>query len=237
VDPGRWTKADGSIAEQNPKRRDNVSFKTFSFIFFICFLIIPWVFAPGSKAQTSPTPSVKAEEPESSFQKADEFFLKKDLKAAASEIQKGAEFLKKKVKEASKDGTEGLKAPVQELEQLAKDVERGTVTSEGKLKETFARSYQALANHHYLKASESWAKKKTKETGQALTAAAQYLEETARWSGRKLESGTVEVVHYVRTVGGKLIKGTGYGAEEVGKGIKAIGRELSTLVKKTEPQK
>ncbi len=211
--------------------------KPFVLIIFTCFLLITWAFPPGPKAQTSQAPAVKAEEPESSFQKADEFFLKRDLKAAGTEIRKGAGFLKKKVKEASKDGKEGLKASIQELEKLAGDVEKGTVTSEEKLKDTFARSYQALANHHYLKASESWAKKKTKETGQALTAAAQYLEETARWSGHKLETGTVEVVNYVRTVGGKLIKGTGYEAEEVGKGIKEIGRELAGLVKKSEPQK
>jgi len=211
--------------------------KTFFLIIFISFFIITWTFSPGPKAQASQTPSVKAEEPESSFQKADEFFLKKDLKASASEIRKGAGFLKKKAKEASKEGKEGLKASAQELEKLAKDVEKGTVTSEGKLKDTFARSYQALANHHYLKASELWAKKKTKETGQALTAAAQYLEQTARWSGRKLETGTAEVVNDARTVGGKLIKGAGYGVEEVGKGIKEIGSELSKFGKKTEPQK
>lgn len=210
--------------------------KTFFLIIFICFFIITWAFSPGLKAQTSQTSAVKAEDPESSFQKADEFFLKKNLKAAATEIRKGVGFLKKKAKGASKDGREGLKASVRELEKLARDVEQGTVTSEEKLKETFARSYQALANHQYLKASESWTKKKTKETGQSLTAAAQYLEQTARWSGGKLETGTAEVVNYARMVGGKLIKGAGYGAEEVGKGIKEIGSELSKLGKKTEPK-
>ncbi len=211
--------------------------KIFFSMLFIGFLLIAWAFPSGPKAQPAQSSTVKAEEPESSFQKADEFFLKKDLKAAAAEIRKGAGFLKKEVKKASKDGKRGLQASVQELEQLAKEVEKGTVTSEDKLKETFARSYEALAHHQYLKASESWAKKKTKETGQALTAAAQYLEETARWSGRKLETGTADAVSYARTVGGKLIKGAGYGVEEVGKGIKEMGRELSNLVKKTEPQK
>jgi hypothetical protein len=211
--------------------------KTFLLIIFLCFLAITWVFSPGPKAQTSQTQSVKAEEPESSFQKADEFFLKKDLKGAAKEIRKGAGFLKKNVKEASKDGKEGLTSSIRELEKLARDVEKGKVTSEEKLKETFARSYQALANYQYLKASKSWAKKKTKETGQALTASAQYLEETARWSGRKLETGTAQVVNRVRTVGGKLLKGAGYGAEEVGKGIKEMGSELSRFGKKTEPKK
>ena len=211
--------------------------KTFFSIIFIFLLMATWIFSPGPKAQTSPPPAVKAEEPESSFQKADEFFLKKDIKAAATEIRKGAGFLKRKVKEASKDGKEGLKASVQELEQLAQDVEKGMVTSGEKLKDAFARSYAALANHQYLRASESWTKKKTKETGQALTAAAQYLEQTARWSGRQLETGTAEVVSYGRTVGGKLIKGAGYGVEEVSKGIKGIGSELSRLGKKTTPQK
>lgn len=211
--------------------------KKFLLIIFLGLLIIPWVFAPGPKAQTSQRPSVKAEEPESSFQKADEFFLKKDLKAAGAEIRKGAEFLKTRAKEASKDGKEGLAASVNELEQLAGDVEQGAVSSEEKLKDTFARAYQALANHHYLKAAESWARKKTKETGQALTAAARYLEQTAKWSGRKLETGTANVVSTVRQVGGKLIKGAGYGVEEVGKGLKEIGGELSKLDKKTEPQK
>jgi hypothetical protein len=211
--------------------------KIFFSIFFICFLIMTWIFSSGPKALTLQDPSVKAAEPESSFQKANEFFLKKDLEAAASEIRKGAEFLKKEVKAASKDGKAALNASVQELEKLAGDVEKGTVTSAEKLKNAFARSSEALAHHHYLKASESWAKKKTKETGESLTAAARYLEETARWSGRKLESGTVEVVNYVRTVGDKLIRGTGYGLEEVSKSIKEMGRELSAFVKKTEAQK
>jgi hypothetical protein len=210
--------------------------KKYFFIVCLFFFIITWAFSPGAKAQNSPTPSVKAEEPESSFQKAEEFFLKKDLKAAAVEIRRGAGFLKQKAQEAAKGGKEDLTASVRELEKLAQDVEQGTVTSGEKLKETFARSYQALAHNQYLQASESWAKKKTQETGQALTAAAQYLEQTARWSGRKLESGTAEVVNYVRLVGGKLIKGADYGVEEVSKGIKEIGRELSKLGKKTEPQ-
>ena len=104
--------------------------KLFSII-FTGFLISTWAFSPGLKAQTSQTPSVKVEEPESSFQKADEFFLKKDLKAAATEIRKGAGFLKKKVKEASKEGEEALKASVRELEKLAGDVEKGTVYLRG----------------------------------------------------------------------------------------------------------
>jgi len=64
----------------------------------------------------------------------------------------------------------------------------------------------------------------------------QYLEHAARWSGRKLETGTAEVINNGRLVGSKLIKGTGYGLKEVGKGIKELGSELSKLSKMAEPK-
>jgi len=146
--------------------------KTLLFIPLMFVLIMAFVCSQASKAQAARDPSVRADEPASHFQKADELFLKKDLKAAASEIRKGAGFLKQKAKIATKDSKKGLSASAQELEKLAKDVERGGVTSETQLKDTFARSYHALSNYEYRRASESWAKKKTRETGQALTDAA-----------------------------------------------------------------
>ena len=177
---------------------------------------------------------MKAVEPASHFQKADELFLKKDLKAAASEIRKGAGFLKGKAKSATKDSKEGLDASAQELEKLAKDVETGGVTSEKQLKDTFARSYHALSNYEYRRASESWAKKKTRETGQALTNAAQDVEQAAKWSGRELEADTADTIEYARGVGGKLVKGAGWSVDEVDKGIKGIGSALSKLGERME---
>ena len=190
-------------------------------------LIIAFVFSSASRAQAAREPSVKGGEPASHFQKADELFLKKNLKAAASEIRKGAGFLTRKAKSATKDSKEGINASAQELEKLAKDVERGGVASEKQLKDTFARSYHALSNYEYRRASESWAKKKTRETGQALTGAAQDMEQAAKWSGRELETGTADTIDYARVVGGKLVKGAGWSEDEVEKGMKGIGSALS----------
>jgi len=192
-------------------------------------LIMAFVFSPASRAQAAGEPSVKAGEPASHFQKADELFLKKDFKAAASEIRKGAEFLTQKAKSATKDSQEGLSASAQELEKLANNVEKGGVTSEKQLKDAFARSCHALSNYEYGRASESWAEKKTKETGQALTDAAQYMDQAAKWSGRELEAGTTNTIDYTRMVGGKLVKGADWTAGEVDKGIKGIGSALSKL--------
>jgi hypothetical protein len=159
------------------------------------------------------------------------------MKAAAFEIRKGAEVLKKEVGNATEEGKKVLTASMQELEKLANDVEKGTVKSEKKLKDAFARADHALAQHHYLKASESWVKKETKNTGNALKNAAQHLEQAAKWSGRKLEAGSSEVVKGAREVADKLIKGTKWVAEEVSKGIKDIGNEISKIGEKIKPAK
>ena len=110
------------------------------------------------------------------------------------------------------------------------------MTSEKQLKDTFARSYDALSNNEYRRASESWAKKKTKETGQALTEAAHDVEQAAKWSGRELERDTADTIDYARAVGGKLVKGAGWTADEVDKGIKGISSALSKLGEQMEPK-
>jgi len=208
--------------------------KTLLFTAFMVLFVTASMFFPASRAQAAREPSVKAGEPASHFQKADELFLKEDLKAAASEIRKGAGFLRQKAKNATEDSKEGLNASAQELEKLAKDVETGGVTSEKQLKDTFARSYHALSNYEYKRASESWAKKKTRETGQALTNAAQDVEHAAKWSGRELEADTVGAIDYARGVGGKLVKGAGWTVDEVDKGIKGIGNALSKFGERME---
>ncbi len=212
--------------------------KTYWFsVIFVSFAIILWSCNPSTGDQTAQKTAPEEEGTASDFQKAHEFFLKKDMKAAASEIRKGAEVLKKEVGNATEEGKKVLTASIQELEKLANDVEKGTVKSKKKLEDAFARADHALAQHHYLKASESWVKKETKNTGNALKNAAQHLEQAAKWSGRKLEAGSSEVVKGAREVADKLIKGTKWVTEEVGKGIKDIGNEISKLAEKIKPAK
>jgi hypothetical protein len=206
--------------------------KTLLFTTFM-LLITASVFYPASGVRAALQPSVKADEPASHFQKADELFLKKDIKRAASEIRKGARFLKQKAKSAVKESKEGLTASAQELEKLAKGVERGSVTSEKQLKDAFARSYDALSNHEYEKASESWAKKKARETGQALTDAVHDMEQAAKWAGRELEKSAADAIGHARMVAGKLARGADWTADEVEKGIKGISSALSRPGKTT----
>ncbi|TAK09156.1 hypothetical protein EPO44_01635 [bacterium] len=168
------------------------------------------------------------------FQKARQDFLKKDTKDAAAEIRKSAAFLKSEAERATGETKEALTASVSELEKLADDLEKGTVTSVKTLDETFARADHALAEHHYAKASESWAKRETVRAGEDLKAAGVYLEHGLAWSGQKVESGTRDVLRDSRILAGKLIEGTGWVPDEVGKGLASVGKEIEKFGKRVE---
>ena len=202
------------------------------------FIVLSQVaFAPAAYSQTATKAQSQTVEPGVDFQKAHEFFLKKEFKASAAEIRKGAEFLKKEAQSASDEGKKTLTASIQELDKIADEVEKGAVKSDKKLKDAFSRAEHALANNYYLKASESWAKKETKEAGHALNSAAEHLELAAHWSGHKLETGASKAISLGREVSGKLVQGTGYVSEEVGKSMKSMGDAISGFGKKLLPGK
>jgi hypothetical protein len=171
------------------------------------------------------------------FHKARENFLKKDYRAAAEEIRKGAAFLKLQATRAASEGKKGLMASIDELEKLAKDVEQGTVTSATTLNHAFARAHHSLAQHHYLKAMEYKAKGAGSKVGHALKAAATHLEHGFAWPGHKLEAATVAVIKNTGLVVGKLIEGTGWISKEAGMLIEKIGVEIEKLGKMLEPTK
>ncbi len=177
------------------------------------------------------------ESPGEHFHKARQSFLKKDFKASAEEIRKGEAFLRLQAAAATEEGKKGLIASIAEIEKLANDVEKGSVTSAKTLDDTFARAHHALAKHHYLKAIEYKAKNDTRRTGHALKAAAIHLEHGFAWAGHDLEAATVRVIKDTGLLAGKLVEETGWVAEEVGKAIDKIGLEIDKLGKVIEPKK
>ena len=177
------------------------------------------------------------EEPDSHFRRAHDDFLKKDYKATATEIRKGEAYVKLESARATTDSRKALTATTQELEGLAKDVEKGTVKDVKKLDDAFARADQSLAKSHYVKASESWAKKLSDKTGYELKAATESLEEAASWSGSEASSGASTAVKDGRTASGRLISGTGWAVDEVGKAIDSVGQGIEQVGKKVAPSR
>jgi hypothetical protein len=175
------------------------------------------------------------EEPDAHFNKAHDSFLKKDYKTAATEIRKAVAYVKLESGRAATDSRKTLNASAQELETLAKDVEKGAVKDVKKLDDAFARADQALAKSHYVKASESWSRKLYHKTGYELKAATHSLEKATSWAGGEASAAASTAVKDGRMVTGKLISGTGWAMDEVGKAIDSVGQEIERLGRKVAP--
>ncbi len=166
------------------------------------------------------------------FQKARENYLKKDLNSAAAEIHKGASYLKSEAGKAAGKGKDALTASISELEKLAENVKKGTVSSVKILETNFATAYEAMAENYYIKATESWAHKETKKAGENLAESIKYLKLGLAWSGKKVETATNEAINQSKELSLKLKKEASVVADDVAKGFKATRNEIEKLGKK-----
>ncbi|MGE5304309.1 MAG: hypothetical protein ACM3TN_13435 [Alphaproteobacteria bacterium] len=182
----------------------------------------------------SPAPP---DETEKHFRNARESFLKKDARAAAAEIRKGAVLLELEAGHAKGKVKEALAASSHELQKLAQGVENGTVTSTQDLRRAFARADRALAEQHYQSAAESWSKKEIKKAGRELKAAANHVELAVAWADHRLDSTTAAVIKDARAVAAKLSEKAGWTKDEVVKGMHGVGNEIEKLGKQIEPAK
>ncbi|MFZ2398486.1 MAG: hypothetical protein WAW31_07450 [Smithella sp.] len=173
---------------------------------------------------------------EQTFRNAKQDYLDKNMNAAAQQIQKSASFMKAQAEKASDKGKKALNASATELEKLAGDVKKGTVTSVKKIEETFARAYAVLASDSHIKSTESWTKKQTEKAGDALDSANKYLERSFAWAGQKIEKGTKDTMKKSNELSRKLKKKGSVLAEDVGKGLKNAGDEIEKFGKKISPK-
>jgi hypothetical protein len=172
---------------------------------------------------------IENDEPSADFHNAHENFMKGDFKAAARDLRKAAAFVKLESSRATAEGKKGLVSSYKGLERLAEDVEKGTTTSVKDLENEFARTHQALAKHHYLKAVEAEGKKDSKATGHFLKSSLIHLEHGFAWAGHKLEAATVATIKDIRILSGELIEGSGWVPDKIGSAIKWIGKEIEKL--------
>jgi hypothetical protein len=185
--------------------------------------MLPWAAVASSESQSSI---------EQTFQKARQDYLQKNMNSAAEQIQKGASYMKAEAAKASAKGKDALTLSPQELEKLAVDVKKGTVTSVKKIEEPFSRAYLALAADSHIKSTESWAKKESAKAGEALDSSARYLERGLAWTGRKVEAGTKETIEKSKDLSLKLKEKGSVIAKEVEKGLKETGSEIDKLRKR-----
>jgi hypothetical protein len=188
--------------------------------------------APGKIAVEEDILLVFVDEPTHHFGLARDSFMKHDYKTSASEIRKGAGYLKLEMGRATTEGQRALYDAVVNLSKLSDEVEQGTVTSVDKLDKVFAHAEQALAFHHELKAKEYWAAQDHKKAGQDLKAASMHLENSMKYSGEKVETATQNTIKDAHDMGQKLVEGTGYVADKVGKAMQDLGKKIEEAGKK-----
>jgi hypothetical protein len=214
-----------------------------------CISLLFSVFAMGvAMAEESKKPSVQPgwvvieediyyvfdDEPSANFYNAHENFMKRNFKASARELRKAAAFVKLESARATADGKKSLVSSYRELEELAKKIEDGTVTSVKDLEAVFAKVHQALAKHHYLKAVKAEGKKNAKATGHFLKSAVTHLEHGFSWAGHKFKAAALATVKDIRILSGELIEGAGWVPDKIGSAIKWIGKEVEKLGNKIE---
>ncbi|MEZ6097833.1 MAG: hypothetical protein R3E01_02565 [Pirellulaceae bacterium] len=175
------------------------------------------------------------DEPAHHMKQAHESFLKKDFKAAAHELRLAGGFLHAAASNAAGDAKAALVASANEVDRLAKDVESGTVKSAKTLENTFARAEHALAIHNHVKAKTAIENQHHAAGGHYLRSAVNHVENAAKWAGHELEAGAVETANGVRLVAGKVVEGTGFVPDEVGKGVTWVGTEVEKLGTLIEP--
>lgn len=176
-----------------------------------------------------------ADEPARSMEHAREAYLAVDVRDAAKALRKAATYLKISAGQAGAASKHALQHSARELESLAQRVEAGTVKSVAELDAVSARALHALSHHHCLLAERSWAAEETRATGRQMRAAAENLERAAARTGKAVQTATHNVASGVRVISGKLIEGTGFAIDEVGKGIAALGGQIDNVGKRIEP--
>ncbi|MGP8154585.1 MAG: hypothetical protein ACLQBQ_10710 [Smithella sp.] len=137
---------------------------------------------------------------------------------------------------ASAKGKGAMTLSAQELEKLAVDVKKGTVISVKKIEEPFARAYLALAADSHIKSTESWTRKESAKTGDALDSSTKYLERSFAWAGQKVETNTKKAIEKSKSLSLKLKEKGSVIAKDVEKGLKDTGSEIEKLGKRISPK-
>jgi outer membrane murein-binding lipoprotein Lpp len=169
---------------------------------------------------------------ESYFQKARQDYLQKDMKAAAEEVHKAADYIKSEASAAKGKTKEALTTSYRELEKLSGELEKGTVKSVKKMEMAFARAYKSLATNSHVKSTEAWSKKEFKKVGDELETAVDELERGFAWAGQKAEAGTQKVFGESKELSKKLKEGASTASGEARKALKDMEDEIKTFGQK-----
>lgn len=126
------------------------------------------------------------------FDEARADFEEKDMNGAALELRRAASFLRIEADRSTGNEQKALKASIEEIEKLARDVEDGRITSETALHDAFAKAQFALSMNYWVKAEEAFNEKDFEKAVHHLKASQGHLEQAIAWSHHKKEKKAEE---------------------------------------------
>ncbi len=211
----------------------------------LALTMLPW----GAQAVAPPVPKGHvifeegtwmplADAPAYEFDDARVDFISKDYTDAARHLRKGVAFLNVEASRAQGEDKAQLSSSVEELEKLAKEIQKGQMNSLEGLDNAIARAEYALAAHHRILAlGAAQAEKNAKWTAHHMRATATHLEHALTWAGHEGEQAVVAAVTRARTVASKLIAGSEWASAEVGNALTALGDGIEKVGQWVQPRK
>lgn len=175
------------------------------------------------------------------FTEAKASFIAKNNNKVYMDINKAAVLLSNQARASTvskvfkKQYGKPLAEQATELNNLAFDVRAGKVSKEAVLDQEFAKTHKVLAAYFQSEATRSIAEKAKDKAATAMTATANHIEATAKWSSQKLSDSDVETVSLLRKTSAAIAIGTGTAVEKskdaLKRGKKLI-KNLDKVIKK-----
>ncbi len=145
-----------------------------------------------------------SEQPQQEFEGAIQSLAKGDTKGAANNIRKAAAFTRLAGGHSLPATQRLLYDQLKDLMNLAGAVQSGTATTRDQLAPTFARTLEALAEHHAARAEKFWASGKGQPTGKNLAAAVQDFRWAQAWGSVPSTASRDALLSDAETVGFQL---------------------------------
>jgi hypothetical protein len=172
---------------------------------------------------------VVVSEPAERFASARVALARHDRRQAVGDIRDAATFVRGQVALASGATKADLTEAASDLDQIAARIQSGKLSTPRQLDAALFHSDRRLARHHLERAMHAWERRESDAAGRELKAAAQYTERLARDAGNGVERATTDVVRGARNVSAKLVSGSRWTADEVGKTFDKLGHEIDRL--------
>ena len=169
------------------------------------------------------------DEPSLHFASARERFLKKDFAGAATELRKGGAFMRLEATRTTAEEGKTLVDAANRVEQLAGDVEKGSIGAVDVVDGGLARAELALAVHHQAKAERSWQANDDLGAGHDLKAASTNLRNALKYFGAKADAEIEGAIKDAGKIGQDLLDGNSPPDERIGASIERLGAAIDNV--------